>query len=176
MKEELVFNRYAIALLQLAVEENDVTTYRKEVKCIRMILKDNPDFMLLLNNVNLTLEEKFKIVDKIFSSILENIRIFIKIIIRNGRSFYLYDIFKETLFRFDDYLNIDEGVIYCTKDMLDEDINKAIEAIEKKTGKHLELTKVIDNTLLGGFKIKIKDNLYDASLKTKLNSLKEQIK
>lgn len=175
MKEELVFNRYAIALLSLAVDENKASEYRQEVKNIREILRENREFMQVLDDVNLKLEDKYKIVDKVFSSANENIQNFIKIIIKNGRAFYLYDIFKETLFRFDDYLNIEEGEIYCTKDLSDDDIKKAVKAIEKKTNKTLELTKVIDESLLGGFKIKVKDNVYDASLKTKLAKLKDSL-
>lgn len=176
MKEELVYNRYAIALLQLSIEKGQPEEYRKEVKCIKEILKENKDFMMVINDVNLSLEEKYSIVDSVFKSAKEDIKIFIKIIIRNGRAFYLYEIFKETLYRFDDYLNIEEGVIYCTKDLADEDIEKAIKAIEKKTNKILEITKVIDESLLGGFKIKIKDNVYDASLKKRVSMLKEELK
>lgn len=176
MKEELVYNRYAIALLQLSIEKGKPEEYRKEVKCIREILRENKDFLSVIDNVNLSLEEKYSIIDKVFASANEDVKTFIKIIIRNGRAFYLYDIFKETLYRFDDYLNIEEGKIYCTKDLSDEDIQKAIKAIEKKTNKTLEIEKVIDETLLGGFKIKIKDNVYDASLKKRVKMLKDELK
>lgn len=176
MKEELVFNRYAIALLQLSIEKGKPEEYRKEIKCIKQILKENKDFISVIDNVNLSLEEKYEIVDKVFKSANEDIRIFIKIIIHNGRAFYLYEIFKETLYRFDDYLNIEEGQIFCTKELSDEDINRAIKAIEKKTNKTLEIEKVIDDSLLGGFKIKIKDNVYDASLKKRVKMLKEELK
>ncbi len=175
MKSELVFNRYAIALLSLSVEKGKTLEYRKEVKCIKEILKENKEFMMALNDVNLTLNEKYHIVDKVFKSVNEDIINYIKIIVRNDRTFYLYDIFKETLYRFDDYLHIEEGSIYCSKNFNDEDIEKAIKAIEAKTNKTLELDKVIDESLLGGFIIKVKDNVYDASLKTKLEKMKEKL-
>lgn len=175
MKSELVFNRYAVALLSLAIEKNKAFEYRSEVKAIKEILKENKEFMNVIGDVNLTIEDKFNIVDKVFNSINEDIKSFIKIIIRNDRTFYLYDIFKETLYRFDDYLHIEEGVIICSKNLLDEDIEKAIKAIEKKTNKKLELTKVIDESLIGGFIIKVKDNVYDASIKSKLAKLKENL-
>ena len=169
MKSELVFNRYAVALLSLAIEKNKAFEYRSEVKAIKEILKENKEFMNVIG------DDKFNIVDKVFNSINEDIKSFIKIIIRNDRTFYLYDIFKETLYRFDDYLHIEEGVIICSKNLLDEDIEKAIKAIEKKTNKKLELTKVIDESLIGGFIIKVKDNVYDASIKSKLAKLKENL-
>lgn len=175
MKSELVFNRYAIALLSLAIEKNKAFEYRSEVKAIKDILKENKEFMNVIGDVNLTIEDKFNIVDKVFNSVNEDIKSFIKIIIRNDRTFYLYDIFKETLYRFDDYLHIEEAVIICSKNLLDEDIDKAIKAIEKKTNKKLELTKVIDESLIGGFIIKVKDNVYDASIKSKLAKLKENL-
>ena len=68
MKEELVYNRYAIALLQLSIEKGQPKEYRKEVKCIKEILKENKDFMMVINDVNLSLEEKYSIVDSVFKS------------------------------------------------------------------------------------------------------------
>ena len=78
MKEELVYNRYAIALLQLSIEKGQPEEYRKEVKCIKEILKENKDFMMVINDVNLSLEEKYSIVDSVFKSAKEDIKIFIK--------------------------------------------------------------------------------------------------
>lgn len=175
MKSELVFNRYAIALLSLSIEKGTTFEYRKEVKTIKEILKENKEFMMTLNDVNLKLNDKYQIVDKVFKSVNEDIVNYIKIIIRNDRAFYLYDIFKETLYRFDDFLHIEEGIIYCSKNLKDEDIDKAIKAIELKTNNKLELKRVNDESLLGGFIIKVKDNIYDASLKTKLEKMKENL-
>jgi F0F1-type ATP synthase delta subunit len=109
MNNPELFNRYAIALLELAIEKNETEEFREEVKLIRNIFKEYGEFADLLANVNTELSKKFEIVDKIFKDFKEEIRTFIKIIIRNKRSVYLYQIFKETLFRFDDYLKIEEG-------------------------------------------------------------------
>jgi len=176
MGEEGLFNRYAIALLTLAIEKNDVANFRDEVKQIVTILKNNREFALILNDSNYKLDEKIKIVEKVFASINDDILSYIKIIIRNGRAFYLYEIFRETLYRFDDYLNIEEGKFYCVSSMKDEDIKKAIEAVEKKLNKRVECEIIRDETLIGGFKLVVKDNVFDASLKKRLERLRESVK
>lgn len=176
MGEESLFNRYAIALLSLAIEKDSTVNFRDEVKQITLILKKNRDFADLLTDSNYTLEKKFKILEKVFASINNDILTYMKIIIRNGRGFFLYDIFKETLYRFDDYLNIEEGTFYCVSTMKEEDIAKALKAVEKKLNKKVECEIVHDDTLLGGFKLVVKDNVFDASLKTRLARLKESVK
>ena len=175
MSNEVVFNRYAVALVELAKEQNKEVEYRKEVKIIKNILKDNRDFSFALTDVNKDLNDKFNLIDKVFNSCKEDIKTFMKVIVQNGRAFYLYEIFKETLYRFDDALNIEEGTIYITKDMKEDEIEKVKKAIEKKTGYTLELDVVNDDSLLGGFVVKIKDNVYDASVKTKLKNLKSSL-
>ena len=175
MNNPELFNRYAIALLELAIEKNETEEFREEVKLIRNIFKEYGEFADLLASVNTELSKKFEIVDKIFKDFKEEIRTFIKIIIRNKRSVYLYQIFKETLFRFDDYLKIEEGKLYLASDMNEADIAKIKKSVEEKEGIHLELTKIIDPSIIGGFIVVIKNNVYDSSVKTKLENLKSSL-
>ena len=53
--KELAQN-YASALLSLAVDDNKVIDYQKEVKELRKIIRDNEDFILLLDSRFLSIE------------------------------------------------------------------------------------------------------------------------
>lgn len=176
MGDEVLFNRYAIALLELAIEKGKEEEYRKEVLILRDIFKNNPEFSDILNDVNLDLSKKFSIADSIFKSANDDILGFIKVIIKNNRAHYLYKIFKETLYRFDDYLNIQEGKLILSKPISEEEKNKIKKSIEEKEEVRVELEEIIDPSILGGFIVTLKDNVYDASLKTKLENLKESLK
>lgn len=175
MGEEALFNRYAVALVELSVERHKEVEYRNTVKVLKNILKENKEFSAILSDPNYSLKDKYKLIDKVFVNVQKDITSFIKIIINNGRAFYLYDIFKETLFRFDDFLQIEEGEIYLAEDMSDEDIDKIRLAIEKDIGKKVELDKVIDPSLIGGFKVKLKDGVYDSSISTKITKLRNTL-
>ena len=176
MGDEVLFNRYAIALLEIAIEQNKTEEFRKEVKILKNIFQNSPEFCEILCDVNIDLAKKYSMIDKILASVNSDILSFVKVIIKNNRAHYLYKIFKETLYRFDDYLEIQEGKLILSKEMNEKEKEKIIKSIEKNEGDKLELEEVIDPSILGGFIVTLKDNVYDASLKTKLQNLKESLK
>lgn len=176
MGDEVLFNRYAIALLEIAIEQNKTEEFRKEVKILKNIFQNSPEFCEILCDVNIDLAKKYSMIDKILASVNSDILSFVKVIIKNNRAHYLYKIFKESLYRFDDYLEIQEGKLILSKEMNEKEKEKIIKSIEKNEGVKLELEEVIDPSILGGFIVTLKDNVYDASLKTKLQNLKESLK
>lgn len=175
MNEPVLFNNYAIALLGIAIEENKVEGYRKELKVLKEVLTKNPDFMYFLGDYETSLIEKYKAIDKTLFEFNKNIVSFIKIIVKNKRALFLRKIVKESIYRFNDYLHIEEGRIYLAKDIDKSDLDKIILAIEKNENARVELEKIIDPSLLGGFIVTIKDNVYDASLINKLDKMKSSL-
>ena len=72
-------------------------------------------------------------------------------------------------------LDIEEGIIYSTIKLNEDEINKISEALTKRTSKKVELKNQIDESLIGGVKIVIKDRVYDSSIKYKLEQLKSSL-
>src|SRR5574344_2683810 len=123
-----LYNRYALALLDLAKEENKVVEYRQEVDSLLTVIKDNPEIMKFFGSYYTSEEAKNALIDEKLSKYYsKNVINFIKVILKNNRSMYLYKIFKETLFRFDDYLNIEEGKIYSTLPLSKKDMDRSEE-------------------------------------------------
>ena len=61
-----VASRYAIALLSVAREENDIKGYVNEVEEIAKLLKANKELLILLKNYGLSLDEKKQVLKKCF--------------------------------------------------------------------------------------------------------------
>ena len=78
--KELAQN-YASALLSLAIDDNKVIDYQKEVKELRKIIRDNEDFVLLLDSRFLSIEERMNNAEKILKGFSPDVVNFIKIII-----------------------------------------------------------------------------------------------
>ena len=115
--DNTLFNRYALALLSVAKEENKVEEYRLYLKEIKEALDNNPTFIKLLGATNIKKSDRYLIIEKVFAQYDSNIVNFIKVILKNNRSYYLRKIIKETIFRFDDYLNIEEGKLVSAQPM-----------------------------------------------------------
>ena len=172
MSEVALFNNYAIAILEVAIEEGKVEEYRKEIKVLKEVFKTNFDYVRFLGDYNIPLSEKYKTIDDSFKNVLPSLVSFIKIIVQNKRAAYLSKIFKEANYRFNDYLHIEEGKIYLAKEIDQETMGKIVKAIEENEKAKIELETVYDPSLLGGFIVSIKDNVYDASLINKLEKMK----
>jgi len=113
-----------------------------------------------------------KSINKVDSTYLTN---YIKVILKNNRSYYLYKILKETIYRFDDYLNIETGTIYSTYKFDKESKKRIIQALENHLNKKIYLKEVIDTNLIGGFRIVLKNDVYDSSVLRFVHNLKKKL-
>lgn len=173
---ESVHKSYAIALFELANEAKQLELYQEETKAISNILKDNKEFLNLLTNQFVNKDDKKEMLDKIFKGQVDNMILnFLKLLVDKSRFNLTVDIFKEFNSLANDYRGIKEGVLYVANS-LDEAKIMAIEAkVTKKIGKKVELTQVVDESLIGGFKVVISDLVIDNSIKNKLESLKNDL-
>ena len=73
MGDEVLFNRYAIALLEIAIEQNKTEEFRKEVKILKNIFQNSPEFCEILCDVNIDLAKKYSMIDKILASVNSDI-------------------------------------------------------------------------------------------------------
>lgn len=170
-----LYSRYANALFSIALEENQVDFYRKEIKMIRKIFFENEDLIHLFSSHFIDEKEKNDVVDQIFSNENINIVNFIKIIIRNKRATSIIKIFDEFIKDCNQDLKIKSGTIYSVNELNQKQINDLEKALESKLKCQVELINVIDKKLIGGIKIQVEDQIFDGSIKNKLENLRKSL-
>jgi len=173
---ESVYKSYAIALFELANEAKKLEIYQEETKAISNILKDNKDFLELLMNQFINKDEKKQLLDNVFKNKIDGMILnFLKLLVDKSRFNLSIEILNEFNSLANDYRGIKEGILY-TASKLDKAKVEAIETkVAKKIGKKVELKEVVDETLIGGFKVVISDLVIDNSIKNKLESLKNDL-
>ena len=167
--------RYGLALYSLAKDLNKVEDWQKDLKQIKGILKDNPDFVLLLNNSFLSQEERKQILDKCFSSLDVEIVTFFKMILDNNRISYIFEILDSFNSLCNQHFGIEEGIIYSVEPLTNEQITQIENKISKKENIRIELKNLIDKSLIGGLKVVISDRVYDDSIKFHLGEMKSTL-
>ena len=176
MNNSLFFN-YATALLDVCKEENkDMVEMRNSIKFLMQTFKKDRDFERFFTFKNISYEEKCGVLETVFKGCDPLLLNFLKLLITKNRAFYIYDILKESLSRFDVYLNLETGFIYSSEPLSIDNINKIRLALEQKKNKRIELVNEIDKSLIGGFIIKLSGDIYDTSIKTKIERMKKLLK
>ena len=170
MKE--ITSRYAEALFSLKRESSSVEESQLEVKELIKVLKENPDFSVLLSSSYKDFEEKEQIIDKVFKGVDEEIKTLMKIVVMNHRGQYLTEIFENYNSLVNEYRGVLEGLVYSTEPLTESQLAKLNSAIGKIETRPVELKNIIDPSLIGGVKVVINDHIYDDSIKRHIDDMK----
>lgn len=162
---------YAEALLSLAREENKLSLYQEEVKELRKIIKDNPDFITLIDSKFLTQSERKEELDNILKGFDQDIVNFLKVIISHNRVDYLLDILQAFNSLCNEDRGIVEGLIYSAFPLSESTLKEITTKISKVEGREIELIPRIDPSLIGGVKVTINSHVYDGSIKNQLEKM-----
>lgn len=174
---ELVSKVYGEALFKIAVEEQKTDILMAEAKDILIILKENPQFEKLMKHPKISIKEKEQILDRIFGNrISKEMTEFIKLLVNKGRYSELPEAFQYLIDRMKEEKQI--GVAYVTTAVaLSGKKKKAVEKrlLQTTHYKSLEMHYEVDETLIGGMIIRIKDRVVDSSIRTKLMNMRKQL-
>ena len=167
--------RYGQALYSLALEENDVSNWQKEVKELTNLFVDNKEFLTLLSSGFISLEEKELTLDKTLKGVKQEIINLIKLVVRNHRVSYLLDIFQAFNSFCNEFRGVKEGLVYSSEKLDNATLEKINAVIGEKEHCKVELYNHVDSTLIGGVKVVIDGHIYDGSIKEKINQLKQHL-
>ncbi len=173
MKE--ITSRYAEALYSLKRDSNSLEKTQEEIRELKKVFLENPDFIVILDSSYKTIEEKIEIIDKTLVGVDEEIKNLLKVIIRNHRARYIIEIFDGFISLVNEHRGVIEGLVYSTEKLSDEQLEKLNLAISKVEKRPTELRNIIDPNLIGGVKVVINDHIYDGSIKHHIENMKNSL-
>ncbi len=176
MLENSAVERYGKALFELAVEENQLGLFGKELSGIYDILVNHSDLERLLNHPRIQEDDKKDLMNKILGSEVSPLILnFIMLIIDKGRESLLKEIIKYYQYLEREARGILEVEVFTAFELTSDNQQKLNTKLSKLTGKEVELKMMIDSTLVGGIKLKIGDQIIDGSIKRHLELIKENL-
>lgn len=168
--------RYALALFKEGKEKNKLDTLKEDLSQLSKIYEESLGFRKLIHSPVVPAKVKKEAFTDIFKNTLSNITFnFLALLISAGRENLLMDIieyFGQTL---DDFNGIVRGEVFSVVPLSEEEIKELKINLDKMTGKNVVLKQSRDESLLGGFIVKIKDRVFDASLRNQLDRMGEYL-
>ena len=175
---KLVTKTYADALFQLAVEENRVDELYEEVTQLQKILEENPDLAKVMSHPSVDKNEKLAAIKNIFTGrVSGEVCGLLFQIVEKGR----YEEIDGILACFTDevkaYKKIGVATV-LTPTALTDAQKKRIEQklLDTTDFVKMEIDYRIDESLIGGMRIRIGDKVIDSSISTKINELAKSLR
>ena len=170
--------RYAQALFDLANEQKAVAAVEADLKSLKAALADSRDLKVLLASPAFSAEDKGKGLAAIAAQAKfhQTTRNFLGLLAANGRAAAL----GEVIVGFEALSAKARGAVSAevtTAVPLTAAQQKGVAAaLRQALGKDPEITTRVDPAILGGIRVKVGSRLFDASLRSKLDSLKFALK
>lgn len=174
MKDKLVAKRYAESFLESIRPSVGMVGAAEELKNLKLVLRDNPDFGTLLDNSDIAFNKKAGIIDMALKDFSGEIRNFLKLLLEKGRIGYIIDICDYVKANYSNGDGMD--ALLKTTYPLDLDLIRKIKVkLEDKFKKKLNLHLELDADLLGGIQVTVGNTLIDGSVRKRLNDLRKKI-
>lgn len=174
---KLISKTYGDALFSLSVEENKTDEFIDEITQLLVVLKQEEDFSKLMNHPRVSVEEKITLVKEIFTGrISKELVGFLTLVVTKGRYAEMQNILQYFLDSAKEFKGI--GVAYVTTPL--ELSMQQKDAVEQKlltttNYQKMEMNYLIDESLVGGMQIRIKDRVVDSSICTKIAKMQQSL-
>ena len=166
--------RYAKAVLSLASDQKAAEAVNNDMKLIATTIEENVELSQALKNAIVKSDAKIVALTKIFPNINSISSGLFNILMSNKRIDILGDVASKYTKLFDE-LNGKEIAQVTTAFPMNNDLEiKVLAKVKELTSKAVELENMVDESILGGFILRVGDKQYDASVSNKLNKLKRE--
>ena len=173
---DIISSRYAESLFELAKEERAIEAYSQDMQKVQEVFSTDSSFVQFFSHVAIEDDIKINLLDKSFNGQISTYVLnFLKLLVSKRRMRYILDICKHFQSLCNDYFGIKVGKVYSAYTLDEKEIKKIENAIGLKENKKVQLTLIIDESLIGGIKVEIDNHVYDDILSHKLESLRNEL-
>lgn len=171
-----VANRYATALMGLAVEKNNLEKFSSDIEFMNNTMSQSKELRLFLANPVIKKPIKLEVLKEILKSRSNSdLNGFVEFIISKNREELLPDIIKRFLEMRDDKMGILRGQVTCAVELTKDQQASMKKELESYTGKKVEISFRVDERIIGGFVVKAGDTVIDASITNQLKQLRKKL-
>jgi F-type H+-transporting ATPase subunit delta len=167
---------YASALFDAAKEQDRLSQVHEELGDFVAATREVPELRALLENPEIDHRTKQAALGELLAGGEEIVRNFLLLLIEKGRATQLEEItrdFEALVAAEEKRLAVDLTTAY---ELSDDDAKQILAQIEKQSGRQVEATRSVDPNLIGGFVLRAGSMLVDASVRGRLERLRQDLK
>ncbi|SIQ33911.1 F-type H+-transporting ATPase subunit delta [Chryseobacterium sp. RU37D] len=169
-----VAKRYAQGLLDFTNESGQTATVFSEMKDVVKIMGESKDLNKFFMTPYIDSKKKIEVAKEIFKGLSASSQNLITLVIKHGRENQLKNIAQEFINKVEDINGVQRITLTTATEISKENINQILRSTNLvKADSNFDLKLNVNPKILGGYILRVGDQLVDASVKSKLNQIKK---
>jgi len=172
-----VARRYASALADVLVDQNEEAAVREELEAWAEMVQQNPLLLEGFTNPTVPYDQKSNLLNELIAKakVRPTTANFLRLVLRNQR----FDQLTQINAKLSEIMDERSGVVSAevtSARPISEPVKSALEqTLQQITNRRVRLNFATDETLLGGIVTRIGSTIYDGSIRSQLERLKQEL-
>jgi F-type H+-transporting ATPase subunit delta len=168
--------RYANALLEISTEKETLEKDLEQIVLIRDLLSQK-EVKAFLTHPHIPNQAKYQLFQKAFSDVISHhIMAFLYLCVRKNRELLIVPALNEYISKANSLLGRVEARIVSSKELSQKQIESVRNILTDKLNKQVEVEAGTDPDVIAGFYVLADGKIFDGTLKSQMNNLKERLK
>lgn len=166
--------RYAKAVLSIATDQKSTEVVNNDMKLITSTIGKSEDLNHMLQSPVVRSSDKKDVLTSVFKNANVVTTNLIDTLISNKRLTILNDVASSYIQLYDQMRGTQVATVTTAVPLTADLKSKVLVKVKELTGKEAEVENIIDESILGGFILRVGDIQYNASILNKLDKLKRE--
>ncbi len=174
MKNNKDIGRYAEAILKTAEKSGNVSKLSADLDSLLNLYKTCPEVRFFLLSKRIISSNKIKILKTIFKDKISKFSLNVLLeLLENDMIIVLEQIIGRVQALLESKRDTLQIEVSTASLIIDNELKKIANGIEKKLDKKIELVNTVDPNILGGVKLRVSNTIIDGSIATRLKKLSD---
>lgn len=177
MSVETIARRYGTALADVVVKTGETESVKAELKSWEEMISSNADLQRAFGNPAIAHINKEKVLETLISKAnpSRTTSNFLRVLLRNDRLTELAEINDRFAAVLEERSGRVSAEVTSARELSEDQKRELRSNLEKLTGKQVQLNFAIDQSIIGGVVTRIGSTVYDGSVRTQLENLRQEL-
>jgi F-type H+-transporting ATPase subunit delta len=173
-----VARRYARAIFEIGLEEENYKTIFDELEDFLRTLQENPEAKEVIDSSVYNVQEKRRVLEAVLGekNYLDRTRRFLQLVFEKKRMPFIGQIIDGLKALIEKHEGIERVEVTVPKSLGDDQREEIVKTLSERIGKKIVLEEKVEPSIIGGLIIKAGSTVYDGSVKNQIHKLGENLK
>lgn len=177
MNTETIARRYSTALADSVLASGQTEIVKAELEALGRLFAESIDLQTVFSNPSIAHASKDRVLDELIARARpsKTTANFLKVLLQNGRLGEIGDINERFVSVLEERAGRITAEITSARELPGDERSEFEKNLARLTGKQVSVNYAINKDIIGGVVTRIGSTVYDGSVKTKLENLREQL-